>query len=290
MLISDGEEYVFGQGYNLPLTHESPSSEWYAWHRIVEVIGGKSSNITESLENLEQVDDENTQTELNSRVPSTTEENIAQPGVRDALSSAFSLVNPPPTAPLVFEYPDPAPWPLTSSVRQIFLPMVVETGVQNPTTTRRTSKAESKPKSTAPTSVPTLVPALELPSSRTEALASLRCFICASPSVEYLLPLRHQPRWDLGACKHPQTYGTWEAHRECALLIDETVVSETPGRIRGQVEYVRSIDPERFKLVCLFLRPPPLAPHSTDRNVWVAPEWISGFTVPKLSAKIRPVP
>ena len=250
------------------------------------MIGGKSSNITESLENLEQVDHEKTQTGLKSRVPVTTEENITQPGVRDALSSAFSLVNPPPTTPLVLEYPDPAPWPLTSSVRQIPLPMVVETGIQNPTTTRPTSKEKSNPKSTAPTSVPALEPL----SPRTEALASLRCFICASPSVEYLLPLRHQPRWDLGACRHPQTCGTWEAHRECALLIDETVVCETPGRIRGQVEYVRSIDPERFKLVCLFLPPPPLVPHSTDRNVWVAPEWISGFTVPKLSAKIRPVP
>lgn len=83
------------------------------------------------------------------------------------------------------------------------------------------------------------------------SLVALRCFICASPSVEHLLPLRHQPRWDLGACRHPDTYGSWEAHQECALLIDETIVCETPGCIRGLVEDVRRIDSKRFKLVCI---------------------------------------
>ncbi len=215
------------------------------------MIGGKSSNRTESPENLEQVDHENTRTEPNSRTSSTTQENIVQSRVPEALSFGSSLADPPPTTSLVYENPDPAPWPLTASLHQIPLRMSVETGVRSPATARSSPKAESKPKLTAPTSVPTLAPGLEPPFSPQMALSSLRCFICASPSVESLLPLRHQPRWDLGACRHPETYGSWEAHRECALLIDETIVCETPGRIRAQVEEVRSIDLKRFELVRL---------------------------------------
>ena len=210
-----------------------------------------SRNRAESPENLEQVDHENTLTAPNLRTSSTTQENIVQSGVPEALSFASSLASLLPTTSLVHENPDPAPWSLTTSVHQMPLRMVVETGVRSPATARPKSKAKSKPSSTASTSVPTLVPALEPPLPSPAALSSLRCFICASPSVEYLLPLRHQPRWDLGACRHSETYGSWEAHRECALLIDETSVYEPPGCIRGQVENVRSIDPEHFKLVCI---------------------------------------
>ena len=215
------------------------------------MIGGNSLNRTESPENLEQVDHENTRTEPNSRTSSTTQENTVQSRVRETLSSGSSPADPPPTTSLVYENLDPAPWPLTAPLHQMPLRMTVEMGVRSPATARVTSKVKSKPKSTAPTSIATLGPGLELSLSPPIALSSLRCFICASPSVESLLPLRHQPRWDLGACRHPETYGSWEAHRECALLIDETIVCETPGRIRDQVEKVRSIDPKRFKLVCL---------------------------------------
>ena len=195
------------------------------------------------------MDDENTRTAPNLQTSSTTQGNIVQPGVRETPSFASSQANLSPTTSLVHESPDPAPWPLITSVHQLPLRMVVETGVQSPVTAQPTSNADSKPESTALTSVPTLVPALEPSLSSPMALSSLRCFICASPSIEYLLPLRHQPRWDLGACRHPETYGTWEAHRECALLIDDTSVYEPPGCIRGKVENVRHIDSECFKLV-----------------------------------------
>lgn len=231
----------------------SQSSDYYGWDCIIEVIGRKSRNKTESPEKLEQVDHKNTQTEPNSRTSSTTQGNIVQSRVYEALSFGSSLADPPPTTSLVYENPDPAPWPLTASLHQMPLQMAVETGVRSPTITRITSTGKSKPELTAPTSIPTLDPGLESPFSPPVALSSLRCFICASPSVESLLPLRHQPRWDLGACRHPETYGSWEAHRECALLIDETIVCETPSRIRDQVEKVRSINPKRFKLVCLSL-------------------------------------
>ena len=149
-----------------------------------------------------------------------------------------------------FETLGPAPRPSFSqstSVRQEPLRIIQETAIRKPPTARSTPKA----KGTTPVNVPTPAPASASSIFSMEGLAALRCFICASPSVENLLPLRHQPKWGLGACKHPETYGTWEAHRECALLIDETIVYDIPGRIRGQVEFVRAIDPDRFKLVRL---------------------------------------
>ena len=213
------------------------------------MISGKGSNRTGPLEELEQVDDDDPRTEPNLQTSAAFQENIVQSGVRESVSSASGLADPPSNTPPVFETPDPAPWPLTTPVYQTPPQIIVEVGIRKPATATPTSKG--KLEATTPTSVPTPASALEPPLSPAEALASLRCFMCVSPSVEYLLPLHHQPRWDLGACRHPQTYGTWEAHRECALLIDETIVCETPGRLRGQVEGVRSIDPERFKLVCL---------------------------------------
>ena len=70
-----GEEYVFGPRRNLPLIHES----WYGW---IEVIGGKSSNRTGDLENLEQADHENKRNLIHGPLPPLVkmeDENVFHP-------------------------------------------------------------------------------------------------------------------------------------------------------------------------------------------------------------------
>lgn len=78
-------------------------------------------------------------------------------------------------------------------------------------------------------------------------LTGLWCVICASTSIEGLLPVDEQPENPVPRCH--QNGGTWMAHRTCGQLLNGTCVFK-PSNSEGEVvEGLRSIDRGRFKLV-----------------------------------------
>lgn len=77
-------------------------------------------------------------------------------------------------------------------------------------------------------------------------LAGLWCVICASTSVEGLLPVDEQPKL-VPPCH--QNGGIWMAHRTCGQLLNGICVFK-PSNSEGEVvEGLRNIDRGRFKLV-----------------------------------------
>ncbi len=95
-------------------------------------------------------------------------------------------------------------------------------------------------------------------------LTGLWCVICASTSIEGLLPIDEQPKNQVPRCH--QNGGTWMAHRTCGQLLNGICVFK-PSNSEGEVvEGLRSIDRSRFKLVSTPLPSYCSIPDSLDRN------------------------